>query len=318
MHGFGDDDVRALDANEAVDRVAATKVLGAVHFVHAARLQSARLVRGLAEVVERLGGIIVEETAVTEIMPATTTTASVGTKARAVTTKGVVTADVVVRATEACTRDLAGHRRTLVPLYSLMIATEPLPEQVCDEIGLREMETFSDDRRMVIYGQRTTDGRTAFGGRGAPYRFGSDIDVATEQSPEAHEKIVGILVDLFPVLQGVASKHIWGGVLGVPRDWRPSVGLNRATGLAWAGGYVGEGVAISNLAGRTIADLIIGNESDIVTLPWVEHPSRKWEPELLRWLGINAARSLAARADDQEAAGKGPSRLSGLLDRFIH
>jgi len=314
-HGFGRDDLRALEADEAVSRLAATNVLGGIHFAHGARVQPAHLARGLALVVERLGGRIVEGTAVTDVVPAN---ASTGTKAKAVTASGVVTADVVVRATEAYTRDLSGHRRTLVPLYSLMIATEPLPGYVWDEIGLREMETFSDDRRMVNYGQRTTDDRIAFGGRGAPYRYGSGIDAATEQSPEAHRNIVGTLVDLFPILEGVAITHNWGGVLGVPRDWHPSVGLDRTTGLAWAGGYVGEGVAISNLAGRTLADMITETESDLVTLPWVQHHSRKWEPEPLRWIGINAGRSLAARADNQEAAGKKPSHLSGLIDRFIH
>ncbi|RLE19078.1 MAG: FAD-dependent oxidoreductase [Actinobacteria bacterium] len=317
-HGFTDDDVRALDAAEATARVAATGVLGGVHFVHASRIQPAHLVRGLAEVVERLGGVIVEGTAVTELVPATDTNAAVKSRAKALTDRGTVTADVVVRATEAYTRDLSGERRTLVPLYSLMVATEPLPDYVWDEIGLREMETFADDRRMVIYGQRTTDDRIAFGGRGAPYRFGSGIDAATEQAHEVHERIVGTLVELFPALEGVAITHNWGGVLGVPRDWQPSVGIDRTSGLAWAGGYVGEGVAISNLAGRTLADLITGADSDLVSLPWVQHQSRKWEPEPLRWAGINAARSLAAKADAQEAAGKKPSRLTGLVDRLIH
>jgi glycine/D-amino acid oxidase-like deaminating enzyme len=323
-HGFGEDDARVLDADEAVGRLGATSVLGGVLYAPGARVQPARLARGLADVVEKLGGTIVEETAVTEILSATASGASggpvgsVGTRARAVTSTGVVSADVVVRATEGYTRDLPGQRRSLVPLYSLMIATEPLSEDVWDEIGLRGMETFADDRRMVIYGQRTTDDRIAFGGRGAPYRYGSGIDAATEQSSGVHERIAATLVDLLPVLDGVAITHRWGGVLGVPRDWRPSVGLDRATGLAWAGGYVGEGVAISNLAGRTLADLITATESDLVTLPWVQHRSRKWEPEPLRWIGINGALSLAARADDQEVAGKEPSRLSGLVDRAIH
>jgi glycine/D-amino acid oxidase-like deaminating enzyme len=326
-HGFGEDDARALDTDEAVGRLDATNVLGGVLYAPGARVQPARLARGLAEVVEKLGGTIVEETAVTEILPATASGGSggpvgsgerVGTRAGAVTSKGVVSADVVVRATEGYTRDLPGYRRSLVPLYSLMIATEPLSEGVWDEIGLREMETFADDRRMVIYGQRTTDDRIAFGGRGAPYRYGSGIDAATEQSSDVHERIAATLVDLLPVLDGVPITHRWGGVLGVPRDWRPSVGLDRATGLAWAGGYVGEGVAVSNLAGRTLADLITHTDSDLVTLPWVQHRSRKWEPEPLRWIGINGALSLAARADDQEAAGKEPSRLSDLVDRAIH
>ena len=170
---------------------------------------------------------------------------------------------MVVRATEAYTRDLPGMRRVLVPLYSLMVATEPLDAAVWESIGLRRYETFADDRRMVIYGQRTTDDRIAFGGRGAPYRFGSGIDPATESRSDVHDRIAAALVELFPQLAGVEITHRWGGVLGVPRDWRPSVGLDRSTGLAWAGGYVGEGVAAANLAGRTVADLVVRPDSEL-------------------------------------------------------
>ena len=79
--------------------------------------------------------------------------------------------------------------------------------------------------------------------------------------------------------------HAWGGALGVPRDWCASVGLDRSTGLAWAGGYVGDGVSTTNLAGRTLRDLVLGHDTDLTRLPWVGHRSRKWEPEPLRWLG---------------------------------
>ena len=122
------------------------------------------------------------------------------------TERGAVTADVVVRATEAYTRDLPGERRSLVPLYSLMIATEPLPAAVWDEIGLRDHETFSDDRRMVIYGQRTVDDRIAFGGRGARYRFGSRIDPAVEQRSDDHDRVEATLRELLPMI-GDAADH---------------------------------------------------------------------------------------------------------------
>jgi len=311
-HGFDDDDIRRLDAAEASERLAATNVLGGIHYAAGARVQPARLVRGLASTVERLGGRIVEETAVTEIVPAGATE-----RASAVTNSGTVRADVVVRATEGYTSDLPGEERTLVPLYSLMVATEPLAPERWDAIGLREMETFADDRRMVIYGQRTSDDRIAFGGRGAPYRFGSGIDAATEARSDVHDAIADTLFELFPQLDGVSITHRWGGVLGVPRDWRPSVGLDRTTGLAWAGGYVGEGVAVSNLAGRTLADLIRSEPSDLVSLPWVDHVSRRWEPEPLRWIGINGALRVAARIDRQEQERGTASRLGGLLDRLI-
>jgi glycine/D-amino acid oxidase-like deaminating enzyme len=263
-------------------------------------------------VVERLGATIVENTAATDIIAG-----SASARPRVITDHGVVRADVVVRATEAYTRDLPGLRRALVPLYSLMVATEPLDDATWDTIGLRAMETFADDRRMVIYGQRTTDGRIAFGGRGAPYRFGSGIDAATEVHPGIHDRITATLVELLEQLRDVKITHRWGGVLGVPRDWRPSVGLDRATGIAWAGGYVGEGVAAANLAGRTIADLVVAPDSPLVSLGWVQHRTRRWEPEPLRWLAINGVRRLAGWVDEQESQRQHTPRRAAMLDRIV-
>ena len=311
-HGFGDDVLRPLTADEATDRLVATNVLGGIHYAPGARVQPAHLARGLAEVVERLGGTIVEHTSAIDVIAG-----SAAARPMVVTDRGTVRADVVVRATEAYTRDLPGLRRALVPLYSLMVATEPLDSATWDSIGLRHHETFADDRRMVIYGQRTTDDRIAFGGRGAPYRFASGIDPATEANSDVHDRIAATLVELFPQLADVEITHRWGGVLGVPRDWRASVGLDRSTGIAWAGGYVGEGVAAANLAGRTIADLVLRPDSPLVALPWVQHRSRRWEPEPVRWASINGARRLAGWIDEQESERGRTPRLASVLDRIV-
>jgi glycine/D-amino acid oxidase-like deaminating enzyme len=169
-----------------------------------------------------------------------------------------------------------------------MVATAPLPGSFWDRVGLANRETFTDYRRLIIYGQRTADNRLAFGGRGAPYHFGSQIRPDFDHAPGVFAALRTTLADLFgpvPVL------HEWGGPLGIPRDWMPSVGLR--DGVAWAGGYVGDGVAASNLAGRTLAGLISGVDSELTALPWVGHRSRRWEPEPLRWLGINAGLILA-------------------------
>lgn len=311
-HGFGADVLDLLDPAQASQRLAATDILGGLHYTPGARVQPARLARGLADVVERLGATIVENTAATDIVAG-----SASARPRVITDHGVVRADVVVRATEGYTRDLPGLRRSLVPLYSLMVATEPIGDAIWDMIGLRAMETFADDRRMVIYGQRTTDGRIAFGGRGAPYRFGSGIDAAAEAHAVIHERIIATLAELLGQVRDVTITHRWGGVLGVPRDWRPSVGLDRATGVAWAGGYVGEGVAAANLAGRTIADLVVAPESPLVSLGWVQHRTRRWEPEPLRWLAINGVRRLAGWVDEQESERERTPRRAALLDRIV-
>jgi glycine/D-amino acid oxidase-like deaminating enzyme len=302
--GFGPDTRDLVSAAEASRRVGATHVLGAVTTAHCAALHPARLVRALAAGVEDLGVPVHEQTAALRVGPG-----------RVVTTHGTVRAEVVLPATEGYTAQLPGHRRDLAPVYSLMLATEPLPDDVWAQLGLHDRATFTDERHLTVYGQRTADGRIAFGGRGAPYHFGSRVDPSYDVVPRVHAALERALVELFPVLRGVTITHRWGGNLGVPRDWFPAVGLDRRTGLAWAGGYVGDGVAASNLAGRTLADLVLGRDTERTRLPWVRRRTRKWEPEPLRWLGVNGVTRLMTHADRSEARSGRPSRAAALFWR---
>jgi glycine/D-amino acid oxidase-like deaminating enzyme len=188
---------------------------------------------------------------------------------------------------------------------------------VWDEIGLAERETFSDYRHLIIYGQRTADGRLAFGGRGAPYHLGSRITASYDEVPRVFAALERTLGELFPVLRGVEITHRWGGPLGIARDWHSSVGLDRTTGLAWAGGYVGDGVSTTNLAGRTLADLVLRRDSPLTALPWVGHRSPRWEPEPLRWLGANAGLRAMTWADAAETRRGRPSRLANAVNRLL-
>ncbi len=304
--GAGPEDAVWLDAGAAAARVRTYPCLGAAFTPHCARVQPARLVRGLADVVERAGVVLHEGTRVTGIAPGAVDTEH-----------GRVRAEVVIRATEGYTPALPGHRRVLAPVYSLMIATEPLPAAFWDEVGWRGRETVTDGRNLIIYAQRTDDDRIALGGRGAPYHFGSDLSAAHDADPRVFAALHRTLVSLFPAAADARVTHRWGGPLGVPRDWTSSVGLDRGTGLGWAGGYVGDGVATSNLAGRTLTDLVLRRDTELVRLPWVGHRSRRWEPEPLRWLGINAGLQLAAVSDALAArTGRPARRSSALLSRL--
>lgn len=304
--GLGEEEIRLLDKPETEAIINATGILGGIMFAPCAAVDPARLVLGLADACEKAGVTIVERTAAEAIEPR-----------RVVTERGTVSASVVVQATEGYTRDLRGRRRRLAPFYSRMIATEPLGDDILDQIGLVNRPTFADDRYMVIYGQRTRDGRIAFGGRGVPYLYGSRIRPSMEVRPDSHRLVHEALVDLFPVLADTRITHRWGGVFGVPRDWTPFVDYDRANGIATAGGYVGEGVAAANLAGRTLADLITDTESERVDLPWVAPPGRSWEPEPLRWLGIRGSRRIMARADDIEDRRGEEARLAMTLTRWL-
>jgi glycine/D-amino acid oxidase-like deaminating enzyme len=294
-----------LSAEEADKRVRTAGVLGASYDAECAALHPGRLVRGLARVVEGRGVDIYEQTAVTAIRPR-----------EVQTTRGRVRADIAVRATEGWTAELPRFRRALAPVYSLVIATEPLPSSVWDNIGWAGRETVTDGRQLLVYAQRTADDRIVFGGRGAPYHFTSRVHPSYDREPAVFSALAAAMGELWPVLRDTKITHRWGGPLGVPRDFHPSVGLDRSTGIAWGGGYVGDGVAASNLAGRTLADLICGRDTALTQLPWVGHRSPAWEPEPLRWLGINAARVLASSVDRAEAAGK-PARLRSRVMRTL-
>ena len=309
--GFGEEDLRWMTRVEAEEKMRVSGMLGATFTPHCAALDPGRLVRGLANAVERLGGSIYEGTQVFGIEPGT------NSKRPLVRTKDALArADVVIRALEGWTPSLPAQRRALLPLYSLMIATEPLSDAFWAEAGLSHRETFSDHRHLIIYGQHTEDGRLAFGGRGAPYHFASAVRPSYDVAPYVHGPLRSTLVELFPALREASVTHAWGGPLGVPRDWFPSVGLDRATGLAWAGGYVGDGVSTSNLAGRTLADLVLGRDSDLVHLPWVAHPSPKWEPEPIRWLEVNVALQATKFADRAEERLGRPSAVAHWLSRL--
>jgi glycine/D-amino acid oxidase-like deaminating enzyme len=304
--GFGEDDLRLLTAQEAREQVAATGVLGGTYTPHCAAIHPARLVRGLADVLRRRGVHVFEGTPVTQIEPG---------KLR--TPHGTVRAQHVIRATEGYTAGLPGLHRAIVPVYSLVIATEPLPEEVWQQIGLADRPTFGDFRHMIIYGQRTADGRFAFGGRGAPYHLGSAVQPGFDRVPAVFESLRHTLAELFPAVADAKITHTWGGPLGITRDWCASVTLDRKTGLGWAGGYVGDGLSTTNLAGRTMADLILDTGSDLTRLPWVNHHTRNWETEPLRWLGINTGLRVMDWADHAEIRTGRQSRAARFMGHFL-
>ncbi len=306
LFGFDESDLRLLSAQEAREIGAVSDVLGGVYTPHCAAIHPARLARGLADVLRSRGVTIYEKTPVRRIEPG-----------RVVAAQGTVTARYVIRATEGYTPGLDGYERAVAPVYSLVIATEPLPEETWEKIGLADRPTFGDLRHLIIYGQRTADGRLVFGGRGAPYHFGSSISPSYDRVPEVFAALRRTLIELFPALGDVAITHTWGGPIGITRDWCASVGLDRATGVGWAGGYVGDGLSTTNLAGRTLADLVVGKDSELTRLPWVGHRSPDWEPEPLRWLGVNAGLRVMTMADRSEERTGRPSRGAEAFRRFL-
>jgi glycine/D-amino acid oxidase-like deaminating enzyme len=300
------DIARTLDLGELEQLVRIPGVLAASFTPDAARIHPARLVRGLAHVCERLGVTIHERSAALEVAPG-----------RVRCESATVRADAVLRATESYTTQLPGKGLRYLPLYSLMIATEPLPADVWAQLGWRDGLLIGDAHHLFFYAQRTIDDRIAIGGRGSPYRLRRPISERHERSEEVAERLRQALRRHFPAAADAAVTNHWGGPLAVPRDWSMSINFDPRTRFGFAGGYSGHGVAASNIAGRTLADLVVGRDSDLVTLPWVGHRSRRWEPEPVRFLASRAIVGVLAQADRFEDRTGKTDRRTRLVSPFM-
>ena len=307
---LGLDDHRWLDAGELGSRVHVQGALGAVFDPDCAALNPQALVDGLVDDVMQRSVRVHGDTKVVRIGNGYVETLGVGGHC-------FVTARRVVLASEAWNSAFPRRRRTVVPLYSYVVATEPLTSDVLGSIGWSGRETLSEGRNMVTYAQRTADGRVVFGGRGAPYAFGSDIHSSRDVNDRVHRDVIATMHELFPALAGARITHRWGGPLGVPRDWHPSVHEDPRTGATVVGGYTGDGVALSWLAGLIAAHRVAGSDHDFLGLPMNGHVPRRWEPEPLRWAGINAGLLTTRLADAVERRTGRESRLLKSVMRLF-
>lgn len=289
--GWGDDDVFELGPDELGGRVRVAGALGGYWTPHCARVHPAKYTRGLADVVERLGVSIYEGTTATAVEPH-----------RVITDRGTVTATYIVEALEGYTSSLKGKARKFLPMNSSMVITQRLSDAQWDSIGWRGGELVGDVAHSFTYMQRTEDGRIAIGGRGVPYNFRSSFDRNGRTADSAVEQLHHRLRELFPGLGDVRLEQSWSGVLGVPRDWCAAVNFSRETGILSAGGYVGHGLAGTNLAARTLRDLILDDDTALARLPWVGRTARQWEIEPIRWFGATALYAAYRFADRREYA----------------
>lgn len=305
--GFGDDSV-VLDADQVAERVAVAGALGGHHQRHGAKIHPAKLARGLARAVERHGATIYEQSPVVGW--------TTGAYPALHTAGGHTRAKTIVLAGESYLSRFPEMRRKVMPVYSLITLTEPLSETDWQQIGWEAREGLSSATNMVKYLTHTADGRVLFGGRGAPYHLGSRI----RDEYDRHTPTLGMLQDdvraWFPMLKDVRFTHSWGGPLGWPRDYVPTVSYDPKDGLAAAYGYTGTGVGPSNLFGRILADMITQTDSDITHLPFINRTGRKWEPEPLRFLGVRFVQRGFAQIDRRaEATGVAPDGTS-LVERL--
>lgn len=287
---------KLLGAEETYGRVHATKIAGGLATKAGATVHPGKLVRGLARAVERMGGRIYEQSEVVALEDG-----AVRTDAARVTAR-----KAVILAAEAYLSRLPGHRRTVLPMSSMIVLSEPLSDDTWREIGWSGGESLSSQVHTKNYLTKTSDGRLLYGSRGARYQFGSRLDERAIHDEEIFAWMRGCVADWWPVLEKVRFTHQWGGFLGVPRDWMPSVDFSPSLKLGHLYGYTGRGVTTSALSAKLLAGLVLGRRTGLEKLPLHRSGAPKWEPEPFRWLAIRYVQAAFSRIDEADREGRRP------------
>ncbi|UXY50621.1 NAD(P)/FAD-dependent oxidoreductase [Pseudomonas tohonis] len=257
---------------------------GGIYETNTGHLNPCKQVRALKGLAESAGVVVYETTPVTAIER----------QASAIliaTPGGRITADKLVVATNAYSRQVPDTRRLQTrqyPLWTYQVVTEPLSEQQWTSIGWKDRQCFGDNRQMLHYFRPTVDGRIAMGGGDAlAYRTGPMTETA---SPASWQHCEAHLKWIYPQLRDLRIAYRWGGPVSVNVDMVPEISCIDDERIIYSGGCFGHGVALTHLNGRTIADLLNGEKTELTDFWIVNRRSISMTSDTLSYLGGRAAR----------------------------
>jgi glycine/D-amino acid oxidase-like deaminating enzyme len=263
-----------------------------------AMVDPTRLVWGLADAVERLGGRVHESTRVLDLH-------DLGDAVLVRTPHGNVRARQVVLGTSAFPSPVHRHRPYVVPVWDHVLVTEPLTAEQRAAVAWVGRHGIGDAGNLFHYYRMTQDGRLLFGGYDALYYFGGDLTARRARNARTERVLAEHLVQTFPALDGIRISHTWGGAIDTCSRFSAFWGLTHSNRVASVQGFTGLGVGASRFGAQVCLDLLDGRENERTTLEMVRRKPIPFPPEPVRWVGIQLTRQAIARADRQEGR-RGP------------
>ena len=299
-----DNEHNFLNSDEVKQILNVRNIMGGIFTPHCAALNPFKLTRALAEHLEHLGVQIFENSRVEEIYD------------KKIQVNGFdIDCHISIRATEAFTAR-KWMKNQQIPIYSLMVATEPLTADQLIQVRNMQRATFQEACHLITYAQITGDNRLAIGGRGVRYKLVSRLSERSEIDNRMHSALERRALRWFPQLEGINFEYRWGGPVALTRRWQSYLNFDQSSGRAAIGGYVGDGVTLSYLAGKTLAQKI--NNIKTLDLPFVDQKIGRWEPEPIRYLAVNAGFKATVAADIEERITNRPSLIANLVDPLIN
>jgi len=278
---LGLEGIEWLDEAQTREQVQSPMYLGAWWEPRCGILNPAKLSWGWADAIRPMGVEVYENSPVAEIVRE-------NGKVRLDTPNGIVRADKVVMATNAWSHFFRELRRKQVPVWTHIVLTEPLAEKHFEEIGWQNRQGIEDARNLVHYYRLTTDNRLVMGGRDVSLGYGEDME--QDLNPVTFEGLKDDVREIFPPLKEIQFTHEWGGPVSVPLDMAPAIGFAGDKNVVYSLGTVGHGVSMTQLNGRTVADLVLERKTDLTDVFFVNRRTIPWPPEPLRNIAVKAIR----------------------------
>ena len=270
-------------------------------------LNPARLVRGLKRAVIGAGGRVFEQTPMERLD-------KTNGGARVVTSKGSIETQLVLLAANAYSSRIPSLERYILPFYSYILLSEPLSDEQWSRVGWQGREGLEDRRTFLHYMRPTVDGRMMWAGRDAPYRPNGP-DPKYDRDERVFKRLEETFAWTFPQLDDVKFEYRWGGPIGVTGSFMPSAGWLEDKRIAYAFGFNGHGVAITNMVAMAMRDLILERDTDRVRLALIGKKPINLGPRLLRDMLVRASSAQSLRQDDSGGSKKQPFMMR-LLQRL--
>jgi glycine/D-amino acid oxidase-like deaminating enzyme len=204
----------------------------------------------------------------------------------------------ILMATNAFRNPIGRIRRSVIPVWDYMLATEPMSPEQQEQIGWKRRQGLSNLANMFHYYRLSHDNRIVWGGgTTVDYYYGSRTDSSVSDSREHFETLSAEFFETFPQLEGIRFTHRWSGIIASSTRFCMVPGIAYDGRVAWSVGYTGLGVGATRFGARVGLELLGYDPTDILDMQFVQKKALPWPPEPLRWMGVTLTRNEMCRAD---------------------
>jgi glycine/D-amino acid oxidase-like deaminating enzyme len=291
---------RWLNADETRAEVASPLYLASVSVPGAAILNPFKLVQGLKTYLKSKNVRIFERSTAKSLEQQTVHT-----------DQGTLSASKIIVALDAYSHHLLPEVKSrFIPLYDYILVSDPLTPDQQKALGWRNRQAITDGRAFFNYYRLTADQRLLFGTSEAMYyppnRVGPELDHSTRHYEALHDSFL----KHFPQLENLQFPYMWGGPIASTTRLTPFFGTTGNGHVHYALGYTGHGLGSTRVAGKVLAGMALGRETDLFQLKMVKQKPFPYPPEPLRSLAVQAVTRSLRRTD----RGEPPNLLLRILN----